>query len=141
MAYDFSTICAIAKVLGFPNTNDERIKALLSEGRCVNWSKADYEHLYTKMIEDCITQHLTWKDCEEAATVFWVKIKKKHYEKAKEREIRVRNRVIEMLQREQYDEAEKLIKHIKENMLWISADIRVEIEKFQSAYPNVDWNF
>ncbi len=141
MAYDFSTICAIAKVLGFPEVSDDRIKALLTEGRCVRRRKADYEHLYIEMIEDCVAQHLTWEDCEEAAMVFWVKMQERKYEKAKEQEVRARNRAIELLKRGQYDEAEKLIIHIKEDMLWVSANIRIEIENAKSAYPNADWNF
>lgn len=141
MGYSFSTVCAIAKALGFPEVSDERIKALLAEGRCVRWRKADYEHLYTEMIEDCVAQHLTWKDCEEAAMVFWVKAQERKYEKAKEQEVRARNRAIELLKRGQYDEAEKLIIHIKEDMLWVAANIRVEIENAKSAYPNADWNF
>lgn len=141
MAYDFSTICAIAKVLGFPEVSDDRVKALLTEGRCVRWRKADYEHLYIEMIEDCVAQHLTWIDCEEAAMVFWVKVQEHKYEKAKEQEVRARNRAIELLKRGQYDEAEKLITHIKEDMLWVAANIRIEIENAKSAYPNADWNF
>ena len=141
MAYDFRTVCAIAKVLGFPKVNDGRVKALLSEGRRVRWKQADYEHLYVEMIEECVAQHLTWKDCEEAAMVFWVKVREQEYEKAKEQEIRARNRVIELLKRGQYDEAEKLIIHIKEDMLWVSANILVEIENVKSAYPNADWAF
>lgn len=141
MGYSFSTVCAIAKALGFPEVSDERIKALLAEGRCVRWRKADYEHLYTEMIEDYVTQHLTWKDCEEAAMVFWVKTQERKYEKAKEQEVRARNRVIDLLNRGKYDEAEKLIIHIKEDMLWVAANIRIEIENAKSKYPNADWNF
>jgi hypothetical protein len=43
MTYDFSTVCAIAKVLGFPEVDDGRIKALLSEGRRVRWRYDDYQ--------------------------------------------------------------------------------------------------
>ena len=141
MNYNFSTICAIAKVLGFPEVGDDRIKALLAEGRRVRWREAKYERLYMEMVEDCIAQHLTWEDCKEAAMVFWVKIQEQKYEDAKEKEVRARNRVIELLKRGQYDEAEKLIIHIKEDMLWVAANIRVEIENTKSKYPNADWNF
>ena len=139
--YDFSTICAIAKVLGFPEVSDDRVKALLTEGRRVRLRKRDYERLYMEMVEDCVAQRLVWEDCEEAAVVFWVKTQERKYEKAKEQEVRARNRAIELLNRGQYDEAEKLIMHIKENMLWVSANIRIEIENAKSKYPNADWNF
>lgn len=141
MVYSFGTICAIAKVLGFPEVSDDRIKALLTEGRCVRWRKSDYERCYTEIIECCVAQHFTWEDYKESAIVCWVKVQERKYEKAKEQEVRARNRAIELLRRGQYDEAEKLIMHIKENMLWISANIRAEIEIAKSAYPNADWNF
>lgn len=138
--YDFSTICAIAKVLGFPEVSDDRVKALLTEGRRVRLRKRDYERLYMEMVEDCVAQRLVWEDCEEAAVVFWVKTQERKYEKAKEQEVRSRNRAIELLMRCRYDEAEELIKRIKDMSL-VSADIRAEIENAKSKYPNADWHF
>lgn len=141
MGYNFGTVCAIAKALGFPEVSDDRVKALLTEGRFVRWRKADYKRVYMETIEDCVAQHLTWEDCEEAAMICWVKMQERKYKKAKEQEVRARNRVIDLLNSGQYDEAEKLIVHIKEDMLWVAANIRVEIENAKSKYPNADWNF
>lgn len=140
MAYDFSTICAIAKVLGFPEVNDGRIKALLSEGRRVRWRYDDYQRLYVELIEDCLAQHLTWADCEEAAMVFLVCQR----EDALRREIalkdRARNRAIRLLASDRFDEAEQQLIRAKEQAI-ATAMMRADIDAIKSRFPNVDWNF
>jgi predicted GIY-YIG superfamily endonuclease len=140
MTYDFGTICAIAKVLGFPEVDDGRIKALLSEGRRVRWRYDDYQRLYVELIEDCLAQHLTWTDCEEAAMVFLVRQR----EDALNREItlkdRARNRAIRLLASDRFDEAEHQVIRAKEHAE-TAAMMRADIDAIKSRFPNADWDF
>jgi hypothetical protein len=140
MAYDFSTICAIAKALGFPDVDDERVQALLCEGHKRRWRKAKYEERYIEIIQDALALSLTWKDYEEAAIVNLVQLRERAYEKLHSQKIAARNRVIEMLKREQYDAAEQHIGRIKELRETLSL-ISIDIINLKSAYPNADWNF
>ena len=140
MSYNFGTICAIAKVLGFPEVDDGRIKALLSEGRRVRWRYDDYQRLYVELIEDCLAQHLTWTDCEEAAMVFLVRQR----EDALNREItlkdRARNRAIRLLASDRFDEAEQQVIRAKEHAE-TAAMMRADIDVTKSRFPNADWGF
>ena len=140
MTYDFSTICAIAKVLGFPEVDDGRIKALLSEGRRVRWRYDDYQRLYVELIEDCVAQHLTWSDCEETAMVCLVRQR----EAALDREItlkdRARNRAIRLLNSDRFDEARQRIICAEEHA-GVAAMMCADIDAIKSRFPNADWNF
>ena len=140
MAYDSRTICALAKALGFPEVDDRRIKALLSEGRRVRWRYDDYQKLYVELIEDCLAQHLTWADCEEASMVYLVR----QLEDAIEREItlkdRARNRAIRLLASDRFDEAKHRVVCAEEHAA-AAAMMRAEIDAIKSRFPNVDWNF
>lgn len=140
MTYDFSTVCAIAKVLGFPEVNDGRIKALLSEGRRVRWRYDDYQKLYVELIEDCLSQHLTWSDCEEAAMVFLVRQREVEYNKTILFKDRARNRAIRLLSNDKFDEAEQQVIRAKEYAN-IAAMMRVDIDAIKSRFPNADWGF
>lgn len=140
MTYDFSTICAIAKVLGFPEVNDGRIKALLSEGRRVRWRYDDYHRLYVELIEDCLAQHLTWADCEEAAMVFFVRLREDALRREIIRKDRARNRVIRLLASDRFDEAEQQLIRAKE-YAETAAMMRADIDAIKSRFPNADWGF
>ena len=140
MNYDSRTICALAKSLGFPEVNDGRIKALLSEGRRVRWRYDDYQKLYVELIEDCLAQHLTWADCEEAAMVYWVRLREHDFDKMVEHEKRLTNRIAEMRNRGLYDDEERATRRLN-NIVFVKASIRAEIDEVKAAFPNADWCF
>lgn len=140
MTYDSRTICALAKSLGIPEVSDPRIKALLSEGRRVRWRAEEYSKLYTELIEDCLAQHLSWNDCEEAAMVYWVRLREHDFEKMVKNEERLRNRMIDMLNRGLYDDVERAICRLKD-IVFVKVSIRAEIDEVKAAFPNADWNF
>jgi hypothetical protein len=140
MAYDSRTICALAKSLGFPKVSDPYVKALLSMGRRVRWRAEEYSKLYAELIEDCLVQHLSWSDCEEAAMVYWVRLREHDFDKMVEHEKRLINRIADMHNRGLYDDEERAIRRL-DNIVFVKASIRADIDAIKSRFPNADWDF
>ena len=87
-----------------------------------------------------MAQHLSWNDCEEAAMVYWVRLREHDFEKMVEHEERLRNRIFDMRNQGLYDDEERAIRRLN-NIVFVKASIRAEIDEVKAAFPNADWYF